>query len=310
MWRIKGWNDTYENSRSREVQQCRFVCVPNKQDGDGYLTLLDHPKGPIQGATQYGAFVAIVLLASKCTPRGDLRQSNGVPHTAETIGRKVFLPASLIHETLSRCSDATIGWVEWVEDTQDATGLFEPAGVASGVSVGISVGVGARGDRVAREAGGGDLIGGASADGCRSDRQPPANASAMNGNGIGITSSSTSTTAAGEPPGLVLIGPGQERITVDAVHLAELEAAFGRTDVRACLADLAMRQAREPPLRRAEAEVPKLVRSWLKKEQNDIKQFPKDGGAARAARRSGPAIDRAAERTNKLAAAITAGSAA
>ena len=121
MWKITEWSKHYENAASREVEQARWIPIKNKQDGDGYLHLLDHEHGP----AHYGAFVAIVLLASKCSPRGSLVQSNGVPHTAETIARKVHMAASLIQDTLARCSSTAIGWVEWVNDGAAANDLFD-----------------------------------------------------------------------------------------------------------------------------------------------------------------------------------------
>lgn len=121
MWRIKNWDEHYENNRSREVSEARWVPVKNQQDGDSYLALVTTETGP----QHYGCFMAIALLASKCSPRGDLRQSTGIPHTPETMARKTHFAASLIHSTLHRCMDHDVDWVEWVDDPQDVQdGLF------------------------------------------------------------------------------------------------------------------------------------------------------------------------------------------
>lgn len=122
MWRIKNWNEHYENHKSRAIDEARWVPIPNKQDGDGYLALVT----PETGREQYGCFVAIVLLASKCSPRGDLRQSNGIPHTPETMSRKTAFPPRVVHETLHRCARPDVDWVEWVEDPADPTDTLFP----------------------------------------------------------------------------------------------------------------------------------------------------------------------------------------
>ncbi len=122
MYRIKQW-DSHENNRSREIKDLRWLAFPNKQDGDGYLTLLDHPRGP----SHYGCFVAIALLASKSPERGVLLKTSGTPHTPETIARKTHMPLCLVLETLERCMGREIDWIEFVPTEKDQASLFQPA---------------------------------------------------------------------------------------------------------------------------------------------------------------------------------------
>lgn len=250
MWRIVDWNQHYENAKSREVGQARWVPVPNKQDGDGYLTLLRHADGP----AHYGCFIAIVLLASKCPIRGELRRTNGLPHTVETIAEKTHMSAALVHATLSRCQAEEVDWIEWVDDPAD-----EPSGL-------FPV------DRRTREERKGIRVPSESPSESQSDAAP----SARSGNGSGTSSTTTTTAAESAGEGsIVLMGPKDEPLVIDAMQISELVQAFPGVDVPACLADLALRQQREPDKRRPAAGVPKFVRNWLKCEQTTVRQFPK-----------------------------------
>lgn len=112
VYQIRDWNSHFENNKSRERDACSWVPIPNKQDGLGYGTLLRMPNGP----ALYGAFVAVVLVASKqCSPRDghltDTGRADGCPHTAETLSIKTQMPEKLISEMLTVCSSERIGWI-------------------------------------------------------------------------------------------------------------------------------------------------------------------------------------------------------
>jgi hypothetical protein len=68
MLRIVDWELHFENNRTKELKRLTWVPFPNRHDGDGYTELLDHP----DGAAHYGAWCAMVQVASKCDPRGTL----------------------------------------------------------------------------------------------------------------------------------------------------------------------------------------------------------------------------------------------
>ncbi len=108
LYRIKDWIKNYENNRTRDLKEMQFVLFPNRMDGDGYTSLLDHPNG----AAHLGAWCALVQVASKCTPRGTLIRSNGRPHTPETLSRITRIPATIFEEVLSRLAGEEIGWIE------------------------------------------------------------------------------------------------------------------------------------------------------------------------------------------------------
>ena len=280
MWRIKDWDSHYENADSRRVQTARWVPVKNKQDGDGYLTLLDAKDGP----ALYGAFVSIQLLASKCSPRGTLVQSNGVPHTAETIARKTHMPARLIQDCLSRCVAPDIEWIEWVEDDRTPADLFAshagPAG-ADGY---------ADGSRVVAGCGSG------------SESVAPPSSGRGNGSSLLITSSEAGPPSEGGEGGEV--GGGEERgadpevlvfacregksWTLKRSHLGELAATWkAKVDVAACLADLSRRLERESKLRKPAEDMPTYLQNWIGQDFRKFHNFPAGSDERQGARGPG-----------------------
>lgn len=103
---IRNWSQHFENNRTRELKELRFVILPNKHDGDGYTELLDHPNG----AAHYGAWCALVQVASKCDPRGTLSRDGARPHDATSLSRLTRIPEAVFAEVLPRL--VSIGWVE------------------------------------------------------------------------------------------------------------------------------------------------------------------------------------------------------
>lgn len=113
MYRIRDWDKHFENNRTRDLKELRFVILPNKHDGDGYTELLDHPNG----AAHYGAWVAIVQVASKCDPRGTLLRQSRTPlrdsaeaHNSASLARITRIPKDVFEEAIPRL--VQIGWLE------------------------------------------------------------------------------------------------------------------------------------------------------------------------------------------------------
>ena len=117
-YRIKNWDQHFENNKSRERDACSWCAIPNKQDGLGYGRLLRRKNG----AALYGAFVAVVLSASKQKrPRDghltDTGRADGCPYSADDLSVKTQVPVSIISEMLDVVSDASIGWIETYDDS-------------------------------------------------------------------------------------------------------------------------------------------------------------------------------------------------
>lgn len=103
--RIKDWDSHFENHKTRILKHLEFVLVPNKMDGDGYTELVDHP----DGAAHYGVWMALLLIASKSTPRGDLARSGGVAHDTASLARVSRLQSAVITPAIARL--LKIGWL-------------------------------------------------------------------------------------------------------------------------------------------------------------------------------------------------------
>lgn len=124
--RIKDWDVHFENNRTRELKRMDWVPMPNKMDGDGYTELVDHP----DGAAHFGAWCAIVEVASKCATRGTLLRTipqegatssaesrthlrgGSVPHDSASLSRLTRLPRAVFDEVIPRL--LAIGWLESV----------------------------------------------------------------------------------------------------------------------------------------------------------------------------------------------------
>lgn len=108
--RIKDWAHIFENAGSRKLKRLDWVAVPNKTDGEGYTALVDHP----HGAAHLGAWLAIIEVASKQSPRGFL--PGGEHHDLKAICRALArmsrLPSITFEQVIPRLLDPMIGWLE------------------------------------------------------------------------------------------------------------------------------------------------------------------------------------------------------
>ena len=104
--RVRNWDENFENNRTKELKILSWVPLPNKHDGDGYTELLDHKNG----SAHFGAWVAIVQVASRCRPRGTLLRDGQKPHDERSIARITRIPEPVLHEAISRLID--VGWLE------------------------------------------------------------------------------------------------------------------------------------------------------------------------------------------------------
>ena len=120
---------TFENSKTREVKDLKWVAVPNKHDSDGYSELMDHP----QGMEHYCAWILMLQVASKSGVRwllcrgsqesagawqvsADGRQESAGgwrPHTARTLARVTHSRVEAFEGAIPRLKD--IGWLEEVD---------------------------------------------------------------------------------------------------------------------------------------------------------------------------------------------------
>jgi hypothetical protein len=120
-YRITNWDELYENNRTRGMKVMQWVPVPNKHDGEGFISLITQP----DGLALYGAWHLILQVASKCKDRGVLQKLDGTPHTAESIAIKTHSDASTIQRALDALCAPSVGWMECVN--LDETNTSETA---------------------------------------------------------------------------------------------------------------------------------------------------------------------------------------
>ena len=102
----------FENYKSRVLDQCGFVCVPNKQHGMGFTRIMLDPNG----AAVYGIWQLIVGACSQQRkPRQGWLTDNGKPDghpwTAEDLALKFRRPIEEIQNALKVLSSPAIGWL-------------------------------------------------------------------------------------------------------------------------------------------------------------------------------------------------------
>lgn len=119
-YQIRDWNRNFENNKSREIDQCSFICLPNKQHGMGFRRIM----AELDGATIYGIWVCILAACSqqKAPRLGWLTEDGkktGAPWTSTDIALKIGRPTNEIERCISVVSSPRIGWLSAVQVPTD-----------------------------------------------------------------------------------------------------------------------------------------------------------------------------------------------
>lgn len=109
-YRIRNASTLFETAETRKIKHLQWVPVPNKHDGKGYKRLMRLPDGPLL----YAAWIGIVTVASKCTPRWVLADSDG-PLTSEDLSDKTEIPVEVFDAAFKALTSKTIGWLDEIE---------------------------------------------------------------------------------------------------------------------------------------------------------------------------------------------------
>lgn len=113
-YQIKDWQKNFENDRSRRVNNCRFVCVPNKF-GLGIRRVLSQPRGH----EMFGVFILLVeALSTQPAPREgwltDDGTEEGSPWTAEDVAVRVgHGDIEFIKKTMQLLCSKEVGWIRY-----------------------------------------------------------------------------------------------------------------------------------------------------------------------------------------------------
>jgi hypothetical protein len=110
--RVRNWCANFETHESRKLKRLDWVSVPNDLLDLQYRILVDHP----DGAAHFGAWIAIVEVASTCKIRGTLLEG-GVSLSKRHLSLKSGLPVSLFDSVIPRLLDT--GWLEEIPDSEE-----------------------------------------------------------------------------------------------------------------------------------------------------------------------------------------------
>ena len=110
-YQIRDWRGTYENNRSRAYKNCKFVCVPNKQHGEGMIRILTEP----DGVALYGIWCLILGAASMHSARDGWLTSDGTesghPWSASYLALRWRTDEEKVARLLSILSSDSVGWL-------------------------------------------------------------------------------------------------------------------------------------------------------------------------------------------------------
>lgn len=107
-YQVKDWNKHYENNRSRLISDLTWLPIPNGHDGEGYCIVMAHQRA----AEIFSAWILILQVASRCSPRGLLVRENGKPLDAATLAMRTRAKTDWFEMAFPILLE--IGWLEQV----------------------------------------------------------------------------------------------------------------------------------------------------------------------------------------------------
>ena len=114
-YQIKHWNETFENNKSREIKEPKYVAWPVRRDSEGFQHLSRLPNF----LQAFGLFALLVQLAARQNPRGVLRDDRG-DITPERIAKRYGVPPDEVKAAFDALSDEDVGWVVPIDGMKQA----------------------------------------------------------------------------------------------------------------------------------------------------------------------------------------------
>ncbi len=123
LYRIRNWSANFENNKSRVMRSCRYVCMPNKQDGMGLTRILAQP----DGAMIFGIWCLVLQACSRqAMPREGWLTEDGTaagrPWDLEDLAFRWRRPLAEIERCLAFVCSDKIGWMERLEANCPSSG--------------------------------------------------------------------------------------------------------------------------------------------------------------------------------------------
>lgn len=132
VYQILDWDGNFENSRSRTVEICSFVAMPNKQHGMGLTRILSAP----DGAAMFGIWCLILQACSrqksdKTQMRDGWLTDNGLPDgpawSAEDLALRWRRTEEEISSALELFCNPKICWIKRYDETPPSTARKTPS---------------------------------------------------------------------------------------------------------------------------------------------------------------------------------------
>lgn len=119
VYRIAKWDEVFETAESRRHKNLTWVSMPIGFTSHGYQSLIDEFGDDAPGI--YGAWCALVSLASTMPTRGTLASSRGIPLSRRSIARLTFFPQEVYDRLFEWATRPDIKWIV-TENCDDSEG--------------------------------------------------------------------------------------------------------------------------------------------------------------------------------------------
>ena len=115
LYRIKDWDEVYENHETRKLDNLRWIPSPNQHDGLGFRRMASQP----DAADLLAAWTLIVQVSSKGPrrKRGSLERDN-LPLTPGDLGMMTGFPEKIFIRAFAFFSDPKQAWLVFDEQEQ------------------------------------------------------------------------------------------------------------------------------------------------------------------------------------------------
>ena len=110
MYRIKNWNETFENADTRKRVRLGWFLCPSGVESQGYVELMSHGQAGIEA---FAVFIAICQWSATCLPvvRGSCARSDGRPMSSRQISAQIRMPLEVVERSLNLLCRPEIGWI-------------------------------------------------------------------------------------------------------------------------------------------------------------------------------------------------------
>ena len=106
-WKIRDWDGTFENNKSRILKAPTWVSWPVRKDSESFVFLTRSPLF----LQAFGLFALLVQLAARQSPRGFLRDDRG-DITPERIARRYNTDPKTTAKAWELLASPDVGWIE------------------------------------------------------------------------------------------------------------------------------------------------------------------------------------------------------